>query len=636
MGLAKVERVEILAHASLRAELLGLLQEVGLVQLEEVSKEEVGLRTVEADVSCLDHLLHRLEKSLDILSEGEDKGLFGRITGSKPSLSVEERDQLLKSDYAPILDRIENIELERSEILSHIRFLEKEMDFLTPLAALDLPVSWIKGNDILEIAVGSIPSARQMDLAQLAEEEALWFEVIFAARRSSYSLVFYLKKEKQYLEDKLKSIDFSPLYLPESIMAKTQEGERVKDILGKDERELEEKRERMIELDRQVAELSVHRDKLAKIYDILHNEREKIASSRLLGRTEKVIYLQGWVSAEDVASLRKALSLYEEECEIFIRGPLPGEEPPVILKNPKPAEPFEVVTRLYGLPGRDSLDPTVPLAPFFFVFVGLCVSEAGYGLVVALLSLLYLKFARPKGGALQFFRLLLLLGVSNVVLGTLVGGWFGFPVRRLALIDPIQNPLSFLVLSLVLGFIQVWFGTLLNLITQVRKKNYLKGIFVQGGWLLLLPSLVVYFLTKQRGWGIAGLAGATSIVLFSSPKKNPLLRFLGGLYSLYDIAKYLGDVLSYSRLLALGLATGVIAMVVNTLAQTAFGIPWVGWVFGALIFVGGHLFNLAISFLGGFVHSMRLQFVEFFTKFFQAGGKPFKPFKLESKYAEFL
>jgi len=135
---------------------------------------------------------------------------------------------------------------------------------------------------------------------------------------------------------------------------------------------------------------------------------------------------------------------------------------------------------------------------------------------------------------------------------------------------------------------------------------------------------------------VVALAGATGIVLFSSPRRNPLARLFGGLYSLYDISKYLGDVLSYSRLLALGLATGVIAMVVNTLARTALGIPWVGWAAAAVIFVGGHLFNLAISFLGGFVHSMRLQFVEFFTKFFQAGGRPFRPFKLESKYAEFI
>jgi len=275
------------------------------------------------------------------------------------------------------------------------------------------------------------------------------------------------------------------------------------------------------------------------------------------------------------------------------------------------------------------------LAPFFFLFVGLCVSEAGYGLLVALLSFLYIKYAKPKGGLLQFLRLLSLLGVSTVILGTLVGGWFGFPIRRLMILDPLQDPLSFLLLSLILGFIQVWFGTLLNMINGIKNKLYLQSISVQGGWLLLLPSIVLYLLTKRSLWGIFALVGAAGIVFFASPSRNPFARFFGGLYSLYNISRYLADVLSYSRLLALGLATSVIAMVVNTLCQTALGIPWIGWLLAALIFIGGHLFNLGISFLGGFVHSMRLQFVEFFSKFFKPGGKPFKPFELESKYVEF-
>ncbi len=636
MGLASVERVEILAHGSWKTELLALLQEIGVVQLEEAKREETGLRPVEADVSKLDLLLHRLEKCLDILSVGEAKGFLAKIAARKPALSIKEKEALLASDYLSLVERIEKIEARKNELLSEIKVLQKEMDFLRPWSALALPLSWFRGDNRLEIMVGTIPLARQKDLSQAAEEEALWFEVVHSARRLLYVLLLFLKKDKELIEPRLREVDFSPVFMPEVVMAKAGPGDAVKDILDKDGHEIEIKTKELEGLDRKTAEMIPHRDGLAKVYDLLHNEREKIASSRLLGTTEKVVYLEGWVRQQDIPRLKKHLASHESECEVFFRPPLPGEEPPVILENPKPAQPFELVTRLYGLPGRGSLDPTVPLAPFFFVFVGLCVSEAGYGLAVTLFSLLYLKLARPKGGTLQFFRLLLLLGISNIFLGTLVGGWFGFPIRQLALIDPIQNPLSFLVLSLALGFIQVWFGTLLNLIIQLKQKNFLQGIFVQGGWLLLLPSLIAYFLTKDTMWGITSLIGSAGVVFFSSPKKNPLARFFGGFYRLYDISKYLGDVLSYSRLLALGLATGVIAMVVNTLAQTALKMPWVGWVLAAVVFIGGHLFNLAISFLGGFVHSMRLQFVEFFTKFFQAGGKPFKPFRLENKYAEFV
>jgi len=188
---------------------------------------------------------------------------------------------------------------------------------------------------------------------------------------------------------------------------------------------------------------------------------------------------------------------------------------------------------------------------------------------------------------------------------------------------------------LILGFIQVWYGTLLGLI-DCWKKREIQPVLVKAGWLILLPALVGYLLTKHPASGVLALLGAALIILFHAPSKNPLARIFGGLYGLYGISGYLGDTLSYSRILALGLSTGVIAMVINTLAKTALGVPWIGWLFAALIFLGGHTFNMAIGFLGGFVHSMRLQFVEFFTKFFQGGGKPFRPFRMEGKYVDFI
>lgn len=635
MGLAKVEKVQILTHASLKTRLLSALQEAGIVELSDVDKEKFGLGLSFAEISDLDHLLHRLKHGLDLLSRWEDKGFMDKLLAQKPVLSRQAREELLHFSYVPVLDKLEKIEAERNEILSRIKFLEKEVEFLLPLAGLVLPVSLFKSLNQLQIQVGTMPLSQRDDFGEMAEGSGIWYEMVCEGRRNCVLLLFYLKKEKEFFEERLKELQFSLIYLAEPILAKASGDDRVKDIIEKDRREIEKKSEEIIERDEEAKEMKAYRDKIAQLYDVLHNERGRLYSSRLLGETEKVVYLEGWMRSSDVKTLKSILELYGEESEIYLRPPLEDEDPPVILDNPKPVKPFEIITRLYGLPQRGSLDPTMSLAPFFFIFVGLCMSEAGYGLVVTLLSFLYMKFARPKGSVLLFMKLLILLGISNIILGTLVGGWFGFPIRRLLLLDPLEDPLKFLALSLVLGFIQVWLGTLLNLISGVKQKNYLQSIFFQGGWLLLLPSLVAYLLTKQKPWGILALVGAAGIVFFAAPKRNPIARFFGGLYSLYDISKYVGDILSYSRLLALGLSTGVIATVVNTLSKTALGIPWVGWLFAALIFVAGHLFNLAISFLGAFVHSMRLQFVEFFTKFFQPGGRPFKPFRLESKFVEF-
>jgi V/A-type H+-transporting ATPase subunit I len=636
MAIAEVEKVQILAHAGVKMEILSTLQEEGLVQIERANVEELDLESSFQEASHLEHRLHRLSSALAYLSRWEEKGFVEKLFAQKPRIDRKKREKILRFDYLPALDKIEELEAEKNELLSEIRFLEKEEEFLSPLESLELPLRSLQPTDSTEIALGSLPLSQEEAFKELAEKEDIWFEVINRGKRIIYLFLIYPKGEKDYFEQIIKDLNFVYLHFSEHVLKKADENDKVKNVMEKIQGEIREKEQKLAQMEEEGQGLFIHRDKLMLLHDILLSEREKIFSSGLLGETERVFYMEGWIRSSDAEILRSKLQPYSDEIEIYSRAPLPEEEPPVILENPRSGKPFELVTKLYGLPQRGSFDPTLPMAPFFFIFVGLCVSEAGYGLLAALLSFLLIKFAKPKGGLLQFLKLFTLLGISTAVLGALLGGWFGFTLRSLMVLDPLQDPLSFLILALVLGFIQVWFGTLLNMINGIKNKLYLESIFAQGGWLLLLPALVIYLQTKQSIWGILSLVGAAGIVFFGSPSRNLIVRFFGGLYSLYGISRYLADVLSYSRLLALGLATSVIAMVVNTLCKTAIGIPWVGWLLAALIFIGGHLFNLGISFLGGFVHSMRLQFVEFFSKFFRSGGKPFKAFQLESKFVEFI
>jgi len=636
MAIAEVQKVQILAHDGVKMEILSTLQEEGLVQLERANVEELDLESSSREVSHLEHQLYRLSSALVYLSRWEEKGFVKKLFAQKPQIDRQKREEILDFDSLAVLDKIEKLEAEKNELLSEIKFLEKEEEFINPLEGLELPLRSLKPTDSTEILLGFLPVSQEEALKDLAEKEAIWFEVINRGKRIIYLFLVYAKREKDRFEQILKDLNFVHLYFTENMLSKADENDKVKDVMEKIQAEIQEKERRLEKLEKEGQDLFVHREKLMLLHDVLLSERVKIFSSGLLGETERVFYMEGWIRSSDAEKLKSKLKSSTDAIEVYSRNPLPEEEPPVILENPKSGKPFELLTKLYGLPQRGSFDPTLPMAPFFFLFVGLCVSEAGYGLLVALLSLLLIKFAKPKGGLLQFLKLFTLLGISTAVLGALIGGWFGFPLRSLMVLDPLQDPLSFLILALVLGFAQVWFGTLLNMINGIKNKLYFESIFAQGGWLLLLPTLVIYLQTKQSIWGILSLAGASGIVFFGSPSRNPFARFFGGLYSLYGISRYLADVLSYSRLLALGLATSVIAMVVNTLCQTALGIPWVGWLLAALIFIGGHLFNLGISFLGGFVHSMRLQFVEFFSKFFKSGGKPFSPFELESKFVEFI
>ncbi len=636
MSIADVQRVHFVAHSGLKKTFLTSLQEEGLLQIEKANFANLGLSTPFAEVTHIEHQLHRLSHALDYLSRWENRGWTEKLFAQKPQVSSQEKKEILNEDFTPLLDQIENLEKKKNEIFSHIRFLDKEVEFLQSLLGLELPVKLVADTDTTQVLMGVMTLTSFKELLRETEDDAFWSCVISKGKRNVCLILVYLKNQREHFQKLLKEKTFNPLYFTESMREKAGDQDKVRDVIQKlrAERSLSEKKRDKLEGEGE--RLMLFREQLMRIHDVLLNEREKCLSSRNLGETAKAFFLEGWIKTVDIPRLEAKLMPYSELAQCYFRPPLPEEDPPIILENPRIGRPFEIITKLYGLPKAGTLDPTLYLAPFFFLFVGLAVSEAGYGLLVALLSFLYLKFAKPKGGLRQFLILMATLGVSTIILGTLVGGWFGFPIPKLMVLDPLKDPVSFLILSLALGFIQVWFGTLLNVISGFKSRDYLHAIFVQGGWLLLLPSLLLYVLAKQTVWGILGLVGAAGIVFFAAPSRNPLARIFGGLYNLYDISRYLADVLSYSRLLALGLATSVIAMVVNTLCQEALGIPWIGWFFAAFIFVGGHLFNLGISFLGGFVHSMRLQFVEFFSKFFKSGGKPFKPFALESKYVEFI
>lgn len=635
MAIAPVEKIEILAHTGIKKEFLTSLQEQAIIHITETDIDELGLnKKREEEITDLDHDLYRLNHALELLSSWKQKKQKG--LKSKPQLDSCNRYQALIGDYRAKLDEIEAHESRLNGLYSEIKFLEREKNFLQPLIDLEVPIKELKETGLTKPVIGLIPTPKFDEFKQKAEDDLLCFTIINQDKRQTYLFTIYHQAEAETIERWLKELDYNFLYFTEPILDRAEDHHRVKDVLGSLEKEIEDKKNKLVSLNEKEEALAHYREELMCVYDVLFNERKKLLSSSLLGETERTFFLEGWIKSADKNKLIKKLAAYDELVEYYFRPPLPDEIPPVILENKKIWKPFEIITKLYGLPQRGSIDPTVALAPFFFIFVGLTVSEAGYGMLAGLLCLLFLKVKKPKGGLKLFLTLLVILSASIVILGTLVGGWFGFPIRSLLLLDPLQDPVSFLILSLALGFIQVWFGTLLKMISEIKQRHYLQAIFVDGGWLLLLPSLVLYGVAKMPAAGILALVGAAGIVFFGAPSRNPLARFFGGLYSLYDISRYLADILSYSRLLALGLATSVIAMVVNTLCQTAVKIPWIGWLFAALIFVGGHMFNLGISFLGGFVHSMRLQFVEFFSKFFTSGGQPFEPFELESKYTEIV
>ena len=363
--------------------------------------------------------------------------------------------------------------------------------------------------------------------------------------------------------------------------------------------------------------------------------------------------MEGWIHSNEWDRVKNVVGEFKA-CLVEKTSPAQGEEAPVDLQNVGPVRPFEIITSLYGMPGKKDVDPTPFLAPFFAIFFGLCLTDAGYGLSLLILSLIGIRILGRRASKLLW--VLAMGGGMAVILGAITGGYFGDTPEKLGWgwlihmrdyllqfgFDPMKFPMTFFVLAVILGYSQLMFGLFIALIHNLRQKDLIAALCGQIIWLVLLNSVLVIGLAKAGmlpAWSVRWcfwllLAAAVGIVLGSQREGSRGERLGMGLYNLFSAIFYMGDVLSYLRLMALGLVTAGIAMAVNVIAGVAWKFPVVGIVLAAVVLIIGHTVNLLLSSLSAFVHTLRLQYVEFFPKFFVGGGKEFRPFAREWQYTK--
>ncbi|MFC1483057.1 V-type ATP synthase subunit I [Candidatus Margulisiibacteriota bacterium] len=392
---------------------------------------------------------------------------------------------------------------------------------------------------------------------------------------------------------------------------------------------------------------TTHKKEVQSLHDYLKIQETELIVSQYAQKTEYTTALSGWIPRHRYAQLQTLLKKVAKEIILEKVRVAKEEKLPVYIENKPQWRPFEIITYIYGAPNPKEFDPTLFLAPFFIVFFGMCLSDAGYGLSLIVLSWYLIKrYDLPPGG-LKLMRLFIYGGVATIIVGIITGGYFALDqsilpsfLLRLKILDPINDPITMLIISLILGITQILFGTIISFFENIHKKRYADAYLDSMVWFLFLSSIVVYIVGSflHVVWIVAVfskviLVGALVLILTQGRhKKNVIMKFFSGLISLYKLSGYLGDVLSYSRLLALGMTSAVVGMIVNLIAGMVKGFPIVGVVLTAVIFVFGHLLNLIVSVMGAFIHTTRLQLVEFFGKFFEGGGKFFKPFQFSLKY----
>jgi V/A-type H+-transporting ATPase subunit I len=659
MAIARMEKTQILVHHDVQDRVMERIQELGQLHVTDIKTGPTSDRHpdlvsgVEGSDETMERRLSQIQFTLDFLSSVQKKkGFLSGLMAPRIILTPGQYEEVASTyDEGPTVSGCRDLDRERNDLLSAITKLEGTLANLDPWLSLDCPLEEISSTEHTSVFLGVLPAEAFEDFEKATSEfsDRMGMNTVSQDKETVYLLIGCHREVFSQVWDILKRIGFEQMSFPE--LRGTPE-----EVHRQTRARIEEHRRRIDEIERSSREYAKDRQNLQVLYDHLNSELQRRRMEAHFGKTERVSVIEGWIPGYSQKSFETTLTTEFKEVAILPAEPSEQEDPPVALDNSRTLiRPFEVVTELYGLPNSKEYDPSPLLAPFFFIFFGLCLTDAAYGIIMTVLFLFLMKKFKVTLGRVKLVSLLFFGGISTIGMGAITGGWFGDIVnylppwldvlRRgresLMLFDPMEQILIFMGLALVLGFTQICFGLMIRMVRRIREGDPLGAIFGPLPWLVILNGLIMFGLSKTGVFspliGTVGkfmaLFAALSIILFTDrTSKSWFARIAWGIYGLYGITSYIGDILSYLRLFALGLATGIIGMVINTLADMLGGAPYIGWLLFAIIFIVGHLFNIIINGLGAFVHTLRLQYVEFFPKFFEGGGKAYQPFQKEAKY----
>jgi V/A-type H+-transporting ATPase subunit I len=609
------------------------------------------------------------DQALAVLDEyaPEKTGLLSSLEGKE--LVDESRFDAIAEKEDKILDLVGDILSKSKEIAECKAGVLKNaatQEAMIPWLDLDVPMDF-SGSEKTDVLIGSIAQLPNTDLVYQAiaekapQVEAYDVDAFFVDKNQTNLAVTCLKKDAAQIEDALRTIGFAR---PSQAVSKVP-SEYVEDLKA-ESKQMQTRRE---QLEQEIISLAQQKETIRIAADYFRASADVTDVLGEMLQSEKTFLVQGYVPEKKAAQIAKTL---EDRYDLIVEtADIPEEEEaPILLENNGFSRSFEGVVGAYSLPGKKEVDPTFFMSLFYFFLFGIMLSDAAYGLIIFLACLIVVKkYPRMGEGMRNSLNMFKWCGLSTLIWGILFGGYFGDALDVIATtffgkelttsiipplwFAPLNDPMKMLIYSLLFGLIHMFVGLALKIYMDAQEKKFQNIIgtvalyaLLVGLILLLLPtelfgslygSMIVFPSAVNTLAKVLTIVGLIGLVLFgAADTKNPLMRIGLGFYEVYNLTGWLSDILSYSRLLALGLATGVIAQVFNSMgSMVAEG---VGGVFGVIlfivIFVIGHIFNLALNLLGAYVHTNRLQYVEFFGKFYEGGGVPFSPFKANTKYVD--
>ena len=650
-------KIELLALLEDSKKIIDLLQRKGVVELTDGEQEE-GLQKF-STAGCVSQFEKYLQTALNA------QAVLTKYAPAKKSLldSFSARKELSVKEFDDLTDRADDILAVCSDILAYQKSIEDkkadivriqaQLDALEPWRDLDIPLKNTSTAGT-KLFLGCLQSqhTREEVLAALAEQapqsEAVEVEIIHADKIQTCLAVWAHESCAQQVEQALRlmGVNRPPETFSELPAARIKKYE---DRIKANAEKIRQDTESLKSLG------SMHSD-IEFVIDYLAIRKEKYDALSRLSISESCFILSGYIPERDAAGVKAQIE--RDFCAVVcITEASPEEEPPILLKNNTFAAPVESITEMYSTPSNKDVDPNPVMAFFYYVFFGLMLSDAGYGLIMVIAMLFAKKKLKLEEKTKKTVNMFLFSGIATVFWGVMFGSYFGDivsvifteflhkPAPRLYVwLEPVNDPMILLLYCFLFGIIHLFAGLAIRFYQLWKEGKRLDAVcdtlFVYlliGGIAPIGANLIADIPAIALTIGkYCALAGGLGVVLTSGRSaKNILGKLGGGLYGLYNTASgYLGDVLSYSRLLALGLSTGVIASVFNMLGTLPSN-PVVKAITLTVVFIVGHAVNIAINLIGTYVHTNRLQYVEFFSKFYEGGGRSFTPLSVNTKYFKF-
>ncbi len=648
MAIDRVKKVWLVSPAAQAPTIPERLARVGLVHVAEAPQGQAALTALSADTRAVEAQIRRLTETLDILGEFAKtvKDFLSNLIATPIEATRKELDAALAAvDIEGLHQRVKELAARRAAARAAAQKARERLAAVERFRGLDVPVPaegalhWSRAT----LWLASEKQARRVGEPWLVPEGVVLEQLGVVGAKALVASVA-LREQAEESASRLRELGFEALAAPARSTALGRHVAALEEELRGHERDAAAAKAELAELGKLRHQVEL----------VLGHWEGKLETARALGKmaaTGRAVVLTGYVRARDEQRFREAVGRGLPEVSVVLEEPAADEKVPVSLTNTRFFRPAQFLVEMFGLPGYHAFDPSAFLMTSFVLFYGFCLGDAVYGVLQVALAWALVRRYRAYPGLRNFFMLLLYGGVATFAVGVLTGTWAADLFKRefgektvfgWTALDPLDKPLVALGIALMLGLANQFWGVAMRMYGAWRLGDKWGALFDGGFWLLLLPGLVLliaaFFAPAAPAWvsrtgGWLALSGAAGLVLTQGRKEKTLVaKIVVGLVSLYGIVgtygcvSFIGDTLSYSRLLALGLTTTIVGMAVNIIANLLrFDVVLLGF----LVFVGflivGHLFNLVLSALGAFIHSARLIFVEFFGRFYEPGAQRFAP-----------